>query len=142
MRLSVGYVAFHSPYFLPRVDPLQDEEIRRTIQILCRRLAPTTAYVFLFTDHLAQNKELCGPVRFELLKPCSRFLVLKEVSGEPGVGKTAVAEGLAQRMAAGQVPQNLKGTLYSLDLGALFAGAGKGEYEEVRHLLKCFVYLD
>ncbi|KAF9234373.1 P-loop containing nucleoside triphosphate hydrolase protein [Melanogaster broomeanus] len=50
--------------------------------------------------------------------------------GEPGVGKTAVAEGLAQRMAAGQVPQNLKGTLYSLDLGALFAGAGKGEYEE------------
>ncbi|KIK94235.1 hypothetical protein PAXRUDRAFT_461063 [Paxillus rubicundulus Ve08.2h10] len=50
--------------------------------------------------------------------------------GEPGVGKTAVAEGLAQRMAAGQVPQNLKGTLYSLDLGGLFAGAGKGEYEE------------
>lgn len=58
--------------------------------------------------------------------------ILRRPLGEPGVGKTAVAEGLAQRMAAGQVPQNLKGTLYSLDLGALFAGAGKGEYEEVR----------
>jgi ATP-dependent Clp protease ATP-binding subunit ClpB len=51
--------------------------------------------------------------------------------GEPGVGKTAVAEGLATRIALGQVPQGLKGKLYSLDIGALFAGAGKGEYEEV-----------
>jgi ATP-dependent Clp protease ATP-binding subunit ClpB len=41
-------------------------------------------------------------------------------------------------MAANQVPQNLKGTLYSLDLGALFAGAGKGEYEEVRDTLNLF----
>ncbi|KIJ11478.1 hypothetical protein PAXINDRAFT_181828, partial [Paxillus involutus ATCC 200175] len=73
----------------------RDEEIRRTIQILCRRTKNSVVLL-----------------------------------GEPGVGKTAVAEGLAQRMAAGQVPQNLKGTLYSLDLGGLFAGAGKGEYEE------------
>lgn len=35
-------------------------------------------------------------------------------------------------MASGQVPKALRGTLYSLDLGSLFAGAGKGEYEEVR----------
>ncbi|KAG2113981.1 P-loop containing nucleoside triphosphate hydrolase protein [Suillus cothurnatus] len=74
----------------------RDEEIRRTIQILCRRTKNSVVLL-----------------------------------GEPGVGKTAVAEGLAHRMAANQVPQNLKGKLYSLDLGALFAGAGKGEYEEV-----------
>ncbi|KAG1745798.1 P-loop containing nucleoside triphosphate hydrolase protein [Suillus occidentalis] len=68
----------------------RDEEIRRTIQILCRRLAS---------------------------------IISKEHQVNQGVGKTAVAEGLAHRMAANQVPQNLKGTLYSLDLG-------KGEYEE------------
>ncbi|KAG1834917.1 P-loop containing nucleoside triphosphate hydrolase protein [Suillus subalutaceus] len=73
----------------------RDEEIRRTIQILCRRTKNSVVLL-----------------------------------GEPGVGKTTVAEGLAHRMATNQVPQNLKGTLYSLDLGALFAGAGKGEYEE------------
>ncbi|TFK51597.1 hypothetical protein OE88DRAFT_1801793 [Heliocybe sulcata] len=50
--------------------------------------------------------------------------------GEPGVGKTAVVEGLAQRIATSQVPDSLKGIMYNLDLGALFAGAGKGEYEE------------
>lgn len=52
--------------------------------------------------------------------------------GEPGVGKTAVAEGIAQRIVSGDVPENLKTkTLYSLDLGALVAGAKyKGEFEE------------
>jgi ATP-dependent Clp protease ATP-binding subunit ClpB len=46
-----------------------------------------------------------------------------------------VVEGLARRLADRQVPNTLKGTLYSLDLGALFAGAGKGEYEEVSRVL-------
>ena len=52
--------------------------------------------------------------------------------GEPGVGKTAIAEGLAQRIVAGDVPTSLKDRqLYSLDLGALVAGAKfKGEFEE------------
>lgn len=52
--------------------------------------------------------------------------------GEPGVGKTAIAEGLAQRIVSGDVPENLKTkTLYSLDMGALIAGAKyKGEFEE------------
>jgi len=52
--------------------------------------------------------------------------------GEPGVGKTAIAEGLAQRIVAGDVPENLKDkTLMSLDLGLLVAGAKyKGEFEE------------
>ena len=52
--------------------------------------------------------------------------------GEPGVGKTAIAEGLAQRIVAGDVPSSLKDRqLYSLDLGALVAGAKyKGEFEE------------
>lgn len=52
--------------------------------------------------------------------------------GEPGVGKTAIAEGLAHRIVNGDVPENLKSKLiYSLDMGALVAGAKyKGEFEE------------
>ena len=52
--------------------------------------------------------------------------------GEPGVGKTAIAEGLAHRIVQGDVPENLKGkVIYSLDMGALIAGAKyKGEFEE------------
>jgi len=52
--------------------------------------------------------------------------------GEPGVGKTAIAEGLAQRIVRGDVPENLKTKqIYSLDMGALVAGAKyKGEFEE------------
>ncbi len=52
--------------------------------------------------------------------------------GEPGVGKTAIAEGLAHRIVSGDVPENLKSKkLYSLDMGALIAGAKyKGEFEE------------
>ena len=52
--------------------------------------------------------------------------------GEPGVGKTAIAEGLAQRIVSGDVPENLKSKkVFSLDMGALVAGAKyKGEFEE------------
>ena len=52
--------------------------------------------------------------------------------GEPGVGKTAIAEGLALRIVSGDVPDNLKNhTIFSLDLGALIAGAKfRGEFEE------------
>lgn len=52
--------------------------------------------------------------------------------GEPGVGKTAIAEGIAHRIIKGDVPENLKSkTVYSLDMGALVAGAKyKGEFEE------------
>ena len=52
--------------------------------------------------------------------------------GEPGVGKTAIAEGLAQRIVKGDVPENLKDkTIFSLDMGALIAGAKyRGEFEE------------
>ncbi|MBE1577723.1 ATP-dependent chaperone ClpB [Amycolatopsis roodepoortensis] len=54
------------------------------------------------------------------------------LTGEPGVGKTAIAEGLAQRIDRGDVPEGLKGkTVFSLDLGALVAGAKyRGEFEE------------
>lgn len=51
--------------------------------------------------------------------------------GEPGVGKTAIAEGLAQRIVKRDVPASLFCRLFSLDMGALMAGAKyKGEYEE------------
>jgi ATP-dependent Clp protease ATP-binding subunit ClpB len=52
--------------------------------------------------------------------------------GEPGVGKTAIAEGLAHRIVRGDVPENLQGKkIFSLDMGALIAGAKyKGEFEE------------
>ena len=51
--------------------------------------------------------------------------------GEPGVGKTAIVEGLAQRIVAGDVPENLDCELFSLDIGALIAGAKhQGEFEE------------
>jgi ATP-dependent Clp protease ATP-binding subunit ClpB len=52
--------------------------------------------------------------------------------GEPGVGKTAIAEGIAHRIVSGDIPENLKSKqLYSLDMGSLIAGAKyKGEFEE------------
>ncbi|GJE86129.1 ATP-dependent chaperone ClpB [Phanerochaete sordida] len=81
-----------------KIDPVigRDNEIRRTIRILCRRTKNNPVLI-----------------------------------GEPGVGKTSIAEGLAQRIVNRDVPASLLGRLYSLDMGALMAGAKyKGEYEE------------
>lgn len=82
-----------------RLDPVvgRDEEIRRVVQILCRR---------------TKNN------------PC--------LVGEPGTGKTAIVEGLAQRILEGDVPETLQGVaLRTLDMGALVAGAKyRGEFEE------------
>ncbi len=81
------------------IDPLigREAEIRRTIQVLCRRRKNNPVYV-----------------------------------GEPGVGKTAVAEGLALRIQRGEVPDALRNTgVYALDLGALIAGAQyRGQFEQ------------
>ncbi|MDD6203800.1 MAG: ATP-dependent chaperone ClpB [Firmicutes bacterium] len=75
--------------------------------------------------------------RDDEIRNCIRILTRKSKNnpcliGEPGVGKTAIAEGLAQRIAKGDVPDNLKDrTLFSLDMGALIAGAKfRGEFEE------------
>ena len=87
---------------------------------------------------LAREQKL-DPVigRDEEIRNCIRILTRKSKNnpcliGEPGVGKTAIAEGLAQRIAKGDVPENLKNrTLFSLDMGALIAGAKfRGEFEE------------
>jgi ATP-dependent Clp protease ATP-binding subunit ClpB len=82
-----------------KLDPVigRDEEIRRTMQVLCRRTKNNPVLI-----------------------------------GEPGVGKTAIAEGLASRIASGDVPETLKDRrLLALDLGALIAGAKyRGEFED------------
>ncbi|KAH8835810.1 P-loop containing nucleoside triphosphate hydrolase protein [Flagelloscypha sp. PMI_526] len=81
-----------------KIDPVigRDNEIRRTIRILCRRTKNNPVLI-----------------------------------GEPGVGKTSIAEGLAQRIVKRDVPASLMARLFSLDMGALMAGAKyKGEYEE------------
>src|SRR6201991_3331094 len=82
-----------------KIDPLigRDAELRRTIQILCRRSKNNPLYV-----------------------------------GDAGVGKTAIAEGLARKIVEGDVPEVLKGaTIYALDMGALLAGTRyRGDFEE------------
>ncbi len=85
------------------------------------------------------KKQKLDPVigREDEIRNCVQILSRKTKNnpvliGEAGVGKTAIAEGLAQRIANGDVPQGLKDRkLYSLDLGALVAGAKfRGEFEE------------
>jgi ATP-dependent Clp protease ATP-binding subunit ClpA len=82
-----------------KIDPLigREQEVERTIQILCRRSKNNPLYV-----------------------------------GDPGVGKTAIAEGLARRIIHGEVPEVLRNaTIFALDMGSLLAGTRyRGDFEE------------
>src|SRR6201995_1757932 len=97
--LSNSCVNLNKKAMAGKIDPLigRENEIERTIQILCRRTKNNPLYV-----------------------------------GDPGVGKTAIAEGLATRIVEGDVPEVLaRSTIYALDMGALLAGTRyRGDFEE------------
>jgi len=102
-----------------RIDPLigRENEVERTIQILCRRQKNNPLFV-----------------------------------GDPGVGKTAIAEGLARKIVKNEVPEVLRGnTIYALDMGALIAGTRyRGDFEErlksvvkeLEHLKGAILFID
>ena len=77
---------------------------------------------------IGRDEEIRNVIRIHSRKSTNNPCLI----GEPGVGKTAIAEGLALRIVAGDVPENLKDkTLFSLDMGSLVAGAKfRGEFEE------------
>ena len=92
-------------------------------------------YVLCINDHLADHNPLIG--REEELDRTVQVLCRKDKNnplhiGEPGVGKTSIVYGLAQRIAGGNVPESLRDAqIYQLDLGALIAGTQyRGDFEK------------
>ena len=128
-----------------RLDPVigRDAEIRRCIRILSRRtkskspclpaLACIAHRIYMPYSPYVHTGEVLRtvPARQQVADFAFSFSDNPVLIGEPGTGKTAVVEGLAQRIINRDVPPNLLCRLWSLDFGALHAGAKyKGEFEE------------
>ena len=128
-----------------RLDPVigRDAEIRRCIRILSRRtkskspclpaLACIAHRIYIpYSPYMHTGEVLrTVPARQQVADFAFSFSDNPVLIGEPGTGKTAVVEGLAQRIINRDVPPNLLCRLWSLDFGALHAGAKyKGEFEE------------
>src|SRR5690554_942870 len=117
------------------------EELRKGDQITSQSAEETYNALSKYANHLNRLAEegKLDPVigRDEEIRKVLQILSRRTKNnpilvGEPGVGKTSIAEGIAHRIIKGDVPENLKSkTIFSLDMGALIAGAKyKGEFEE------------
>ena len=111
----------------PYTSQMDKEEVERTLSEFCTNLN-TEVSKGTIDPVIGREKEISDLCQILGKRNKSNVLMV----GDPGVGKTAIAEGLADRIVKGNVPQYLKeATLYSLDVGSLVAGSKyRGEFEE------------
>ncbi len=132
-----------------------EEEEEGYDEMPSRKTEPWNHFVTCLNDHLAEHNPLIG--REQELERTIQVLCRREKNnplhiGEPGVGKTALAYGLANMIEKGEVPERLKGyKIYELDLGAMVAGSQyRGDFEKRIKMImeglkkegKVIVYID